>query len=336
MSNSFLAEYVNHLPIRCFVVSPDSALVEMVRSLWKPEEVDWIHFESAQDALPVLFNDPPTVFLLDARQDGADAEQVVRVIKGDNVYRQVGVILCLDVNSDLNAIDWVALEADDFLFFPSPRDICILTLSLTFARLRRTLDTNPLSHLPGNTSIISYIQTLIDAKTDFALGYADLDHFKAFNDKYGFSRGDEVLLFSARVVSSAVRSRNAAFWFVGHVGGDDFIFVLPVDEAEAACQQMVAAFDAIAPSFYDTDDRKRGSIYTTDRRGQPQYFPILSLSIAVVFNRNGSMRHYGEASQRASQIKHIAKKCAGSVYKLDRRDAARDALEANDAATPHS
>lgn len=318
--DSLITEYAEQLPLSCFVVSGDADLVRTVSSLWPAEQVAWQHFEDSQSALPALFNTPPLMIIFDARTPGLDLRGVVKAIKGDNIYRQVGVLVCLDKSSDLSVMDWVAVEADDFMFFPDKPEVCKLAISLSLARLRRSLDTNPLSHLPGNTSIISYMQRLIDRKADFALGYADLDHFKAFNDKYGFSRGDEVLMFTARAISSAVRARNAPFWFVGHVGGDDFVFVLPIDEAEPACQQMIAAFDAIAPSFYDADDRKRGSIFTTDRQGNPRYFPILSLSIAVVFNRDGCLRHYGEASELASQIKHVAKSDPGSCYRFDRRD----------------
>ncbi len=318
-----IAEYAGRLPIRAFVVSRDKALFEAVQNLWPPEHVEWRAFEETEEALPILFNDPPELVLMDTRvafiSEGAGYKTGIRAIKGDSAYSSVTIILCLEKDSDLSAVEGLMLEADDFMFFPDRPDIYKLSLILAFSRSRRLLDVNPLSHLPGNTSIIRHIQGLIDRKTDFALGYADLDHFKAFNDKYGFVRGDEVLRFTARMISGSVRASGASFSFVGHIGGDDFVFVLPPDLAEEATQHMIASFDAVAPSFYDAEDRKRGSILTTDRQGRPQLFPLLSLSIAVTFNRDGCLSHFGEAAERASQLKHLAKQELGSVCKFDRR-----------------
>ncbi len=318
-----IAEYAGQLPIRAFIVSQDKALFEAVQALWPPDEIAWQPFGEMESALPALFNDPPELVLIDTRasfiSEGADCAAGIRAIKGDSAYSSVTIVLCLGKGSDLSAMDELMLEVDDFIFFPDLPDIYKLSFILAFSRSRRSLDVNPLSHLPGNTSIIRYIQGLIDRKVDFALAYADLDHFKAFNDKYGFSRGDEVLHFTARMISGSVRASGASFSFVGHIGGDDFVFVLPTDLMEEATQRMIASFDSIAPSFYDTEDRKRGSILTTDRQGRPQLFPVLSLSIAVIFNRDGCLRHFGEAAERASQLKHLAKKEPGSICKFDRR-----------------
>ena len=328
-----IAEYAGHLPIHAFLVSRDPDLVALIQSLWPEKHVKWRIFEDTQTALPPLFNEPPVLILLDTRRaffsEGDNCEETVHAIKSDNAYSLVTVVLCLERDADLAAFGNLMMEADDFMFFPERKDVCTLTLSLAFSRSRRMLDVNPLSHLPGNTSIIRYIQDFIDRKMEFALAYADLDYFKAFNDKYGFSRGDEVLHFTARMISSTVRASGAPFHFVGHIGGDDFIFVLPIDRVEEAALGMIASFDAVVPGFYDADDRKRGSILTTDRQGNPQTFPILSLSVAVIFNRDGSLKHYADAAERASELKHLAKMEPGSVCRFDRRQ--RDPEEGGDA-----
>jgi diguanylate cyclase (GGDEF)-like protein len=182
-----------------------------------------------------------------------------------------------------------------------------------------TLDANPLTRLPGNTSIINTVQRLFAYGTDFALAYADLDHFKPYNDKYGFSRGDEILLMAARIIGNTVSMQQSDPSFVGHIGGDDFVFVLSPDVVEDACRSIISDFDAIVPSFYDPADRAHGYILSYDRQGKEQIFPILSISIAVVRNIQAKYSCYAELSHAAGQVKSITKDTPGSTYVIDRR-----------------
>jgi diguanylate cyclase (GGDEF)-like protein len=244
-------------------------------------------------------------------------EDLVRLIKSENVYRQVPVVLCLEP-SDL-PLSVARVEIDDFLVRPLQGDVVKSRLDLAVMRASRELDANPLTRLPGNTSIIHKIQTLIDAREYFALIYADLDHFKSFNDKYGFSRGDEVLMMTARVIVNTIRGLARMHSFVGHVGGDDFVCTLPADKAEPACKALIENFDSIVPHFYDREDRIRGSIVSKNRQGHEQTFPLMAISLAVVFNTNCKLTHYGQASQIAMNLKKEAKKNPASSYVLDRR-----------------
>ena len=166
--------------------------------------------------------------------------------------------------------NWNKVEVDDFLVRPFNPSEVRDRINLTLCRAMRALDANPLSKLPGNTSIIQRIQQLIDNREDFALAYCDLDYFKSYNDKYGFSRGDEILMMTARLIVNTIRSYQGVMSFVGHVGGDDFVFILPPDKVEEACKRIIKAFDDIVPHFYDPDDRKRGGHHLRGPRGQHQ------------------------------------------------------------------
>lgn len=129
-------------------------------------------------------------------------------------------------------------------------------------------------------------------------------------------------MMTSRILLNSLKSLHPPFSFVGHVGGDDFVFIVPVDMAEDACKAVLAAFDGIVPHFYDEEDRQRGGIISTDRQGVLRAFPLMALSIAVVFNRDGSLQHYSEASQLAMNLKKKAKEDPLSNYVLDRRAAA--------------
>ncbi len=304
---------------RCFLVSADEERVAFFLGLWPKEDVEWTVFQRGPMAVEQVFNSPPDLLVVDADLPQLSGPALVNMVKSENVYRQLPVVLCLKQDELAAGLDFGGVEVDDFLLYPVSAVEAKARLSLTIHRASRELDANPLTKLPGNTSIIHRIQDLIDRQEPFALAYVDLDHFKSFNDKYGFSRGDEVLMMSARVIVNTIRSFPGKLSFVGHVGGDDFVFILPIEVMETACQRIVESFDGIVPHFYDQEDQERGEILSTDRKGKMQKFPIMTVSIAVLFNTDGRLKHYGEASQIAMNLKKKAKAQPGSSYVLDRR-----------------
>jgi len=306
-------------PQNVYLLSADSGLKDALETLWDDSQLKVTHFERGRGAIEVLFNELPDLLIVDHDLPDMPGLDVVNLVKSENVYRQLPVILVIREESLLTGADWCSAEVDDIIVLPSSPARLKARLFLTLARASRAFDANPLSKLPGNTSIIQRIQEMIDRREDFALAYADLDYFKSFNDKYGFSRGDEVLMMSARIIVNTIRGFTGVRSFVGHVGGDDFVFILPPDRVELACQRIVENFDSIVPHFYDEDDRAKGFIQSTDREGNMRTFPLMAISIAVVFNIDGRLKHYGEASQIAMTLKKKAKENPKSNYVLDKR-----------------
>ena len=306
-------------PQKIMVLSLGEELAALFAAAFSPAEIEVTALARGRGAVETLFIDPPDLLVVDAALADIPGLELVAMVKSENVYRQLPVAFVMDESALAEDIDWCAAEVDELLTRPLTAAMLRARISLTLARASRSLDANPLTKLPGNTSIIGRIQERIDRKEDFALAYADLDYFKSFNDKYGFSRGDEVLMMTARIIVNTVRAVGGAKAFVGHVGGDDFVFILPVDQVEAACQAVVRSFDDIVPHFYDADDRERGFIQSVDREGNRRTFPLMAISIAVVFNRDGRLTHYGEASQMAMTLKKKAKENPRSCYVLDKR-----------------
>ncbi|WFS64039.1 diguanylate cyclase [Pseudodesulfovibrio thermohalotolerans] len=302
-----------------FLLSPDKSLSELLQRLWSPDVLEFRVFDRGARAIELMFTDPPDLLVVDDRLTDISGRQVANLVKSENVYRQLPVVLCLDAVEGEEPWNWNQLEVDDFLVRPLDPAEVRNRINLTLCRAMRALDANPLSKLPGNTSIIQRIQQLIDSGDDFALAYCDLDYFKSYNDKYGFSRGDEVLMMAARVIVNTIRSYQGVSSFVGHVGGDDFVFILPSDKAEDACKRIIKAFDQIVPHFYDPEDRKRGNITSVDREGKTKVFPLMAISLAVVVNTGGRIGHYGEVSSIAVELKKKAKEVPESSYVIDRR-----------------
>ncbi|KHK02283.1 GGDEF domain-containing response regulator [Desulfovibrio sp. TomC] len=304
---------------KILVLSPDPDLAALFAAAFSPVEAEVSVLARGKGAIEALFIDPPDMLVVDQKLADIPGLDLVAMVKSENVYRQLPVALVMDEAQLGTDIDWCAAEVDELLTRPMTAPMLRARITLSLARATRSLDANPLTKLPGNTSIIGRIQDLIDRREDFALAYADLDYFKSFNDKYGFSRGDEVLMMTARIIVNTVRAVGGPKAFVGHVGGDDFVFIMAIDRVEEACRAVVSSFDGIVPHFYDADDRGRGFIQSVDREGNRRAFPLMAISIAVVFNRDGRLKHFGEASQTAMTLKKKAKENPKSCYVLDQR-----------------
>ncbi|MEB3196025.1 MAG: HAMP domain-containing protein [Candidatus Sericytochromatia bacterium] len=184
----------------------------------------------------------------------------------------------------------------------------------------RDQNANPLTKLPGNLMIESEVNRRIGAGEGLAVLYLDLDHFKAFNDKYGFEQGDRVLRLTADILKS-ICGENAPHnaTFTGHIGGDDFIVVCRLERAEELCQLVCSEFDRRIKELYPTEDRDRGYIVSVDRQGKRQQFPLCSVSIAWVDNEARAIADFLELSSLAADVKKYAKSLAGSSYARDRR-----------------
>ena len=188
--------------------------------------------------------------------------------------------------------------------------------------LRRTaqeLEANPLTKLPGNVSIQQEMEERLATEQPLAVCYCDLDHFKAFNDHYGFERGDLVITKTAHILLEAVQHHGRPTDFIGHIGGDDFIVITTPSRAEAVSQAIITQFDALAPSLYDDVDRQRGYVLHADRKGQPVKLGFLTISIAVVTNEDHRLTHLGQVAQIGAELKARAKQLERSVYVKERR-----------------
>jgi diguanylate cyclase (GGDEF)-like protein len=181
------------------------------------------------------------------------------------------------------------------------------------------LDASPLTRLPGNIAIEQVLKGKMANGEKFALCYIDLDDFKAYNDKYGYARGSELIKMTGEVIYRAKDEHGDADDFVGHIGGDDFVLITSPDNIEPVCEAIIAAFDRFAPDFYDVADRERGYIEGNDRYGITRRFPLMSISIAVVSDSRRSFESPIEIAQVATEIKDYVKSLPGSNYLVDRR-----------------
>ncbi len=316
---NILQTFVGNKP-QIFLLSTDDDLSDSLQSLWALDDIHWEIFSSGKALLERFFNDPPHMLICAETSEDISGLEIINIVKSENVYKQVCTIFVLGLESvEASITPGGGVIVDDFIVLPVDPLEMRTRLELALHRSSCTLDANPLTRLPGNTSIMQAIEKQISEKSSFAAAYLDIDNFKAFNDKYGFLRGDEALLMTARLLVATIMDFDAPYKFLGHIGGDDFFFIMPENSIEDVCKRLVATYDEIVPNFYDDEDREQQGITSKDRMGNLHKFPFMSISIAVTANTDARFAHYGEVSQALGQLKSLCKAKEGSCYVFDRR-----------------
>ncbi|MBW1739781.1 MAG: diguanylate cyclase [Deltaproteobacteria bacterium] len=306
---------------RILIVDGDPSNAQEIERLLKAGGDQFIVYTAASSlhAIDTIYSEPPDLVMINPSLEANGGNDLCSRIKSDTVFGHLPIIFLLDAAGLDADINWEKTPVDDYLRKPlDPKEVQN-RISLAFARATRVGDANPLTRLPGNHSIMKKIQGRIDRGLPFAVAYVDLDHFKSYNDKYGFLRGDEILKMTARLLTNAIRKLDSPEAFVGHVGGDDFVFIVSPDQLDGVCTEVIKNFDLIKGNFYDEEDRIRGYIDATNRKGEKERFPIISLSIAVVTNEYRPIKHIGEVSAIAAELKKRVKSMGGSKYLKDLR-----------------
>jgi len=180
-----------------------------------------------------------------------------------------------------------------------------------------SLDASPLTRLPGNFVIERVLEERLKRGTPFAFCYADLDNFKPFGDHYGYAKGSELLRITGDLILATVKAHGDAEGFVGHVGGDDFVMVLSVDRAAPVCEAVIKTFDAEVINHFSPEDQKAGGIAGRDRYGVQRFFPITTISIAVIICGSDQYSSPVDIARAAAVVKDSAKQSPGSNYLIN-------------------
>ncbi len=207
--------------------------------------------------------------------------------------------------------------ADDYLWGAWDGELFQLRIKMIHENSKRDIGVNPTSELPGPILIEQEIKQRLENHEEFAVCYLDIDNFKAYNDYRGYFYGDRTIRLVAHIIRDIVSDLSPGS-FVGHIGGDDFLFLLPSGDVDPVCSNIIKTFDRIIPARYEEDDRNRGQIVTTNRRGETEVYGLLTISIAVLI-ANGSFNHLGEMSHMLADLKSYIKSLSGSNYVIERR-----------------
>jgi diguanylate cyclase (GGDEF)-like protein len=272
-------------------------------------------------AVGLFLDDPPDLLIVERGFAGSGDLDLIRVAHGCLQKTNIPILLVLSREEMGEGLDWRSLPVDDLIEMPVMPEELLVRVQLAQARMNRVFDNNPLSKLPGNTSILNAIQKVLDSSSEpMAVCYVDIDNFKPYNDHYGFSRGDEVILMVARVIVNVIDQAAREQSFIGHIGGDDYVFIVPEEKTVEICEKILANFEAVRNLFIEPEDVHLGGFVEKDRQGRETRFGLLSISIAVIPTGHGKFQHFGQVAAVASQIKHKVKALEGNNYLIDRRE----------------
>ncbi len=277
-----------------------------------------------QEAVHAILNRAvPACLVVDAREEAASALDLCAELKRDPFTALVPIVVVRPSDDEALIADGLAAGADEVITETDGSRESWLRLQLMLDRAARDVSVHPTTRLPGTVQIERDLARRMATGRPFAVCYADLDHFKEFNDRYGYGSGDGVILLVSRILRDLVRVL-APDGFVGHIGGDDFIFNVPLERMEACCDEILQIFDELIPYQYTEEDRQAGYFLGKDRRGSIHRIPLMTLSIGVVTNQFRKFTHTGEVSSLAGEMKTYAKSLPGSVYVVDRRQSVVD------------
>ena len=262
----------------------------------------------------------PELVLADVMMPNMDGFELTRRLRQDSRTASVSVIMLTARGLSADKLEGFSVGADDYIDKPFDTPELLARIRGVLRRAREMRAQSPLTGLPGNVRIADEIESRCVSQEQFAILYADLDHFKAYNDHYGFMRGDQVIQFTARLLQDVALEAAGPGTFVGHVGGDDFVIVCEATQAPLVAERVIERFDAEVRGLYDAEDEARGFIEVVNRRGEAQEFPIITVSIGVATTERRSYVHYAEAVSVATEMKSFTKRMhEGSSWAADRR-----------------
>lgn len=305
---------------RILVVDDEADIRDVLRTTLEEEGYQVQEALNGQEAISQVQRFSPNLILLDFMMPRMNGREVCQILKKDILLQHLPIIMLTSKGEVMDKVQGIDAGADDYVVKPFEPMELLARVRMVLRRTARALDANPLTKLPGNMSIMEELQARLDGEKPWAACYIDLDKFKAFNDTYGFERGDELLKALARILLIAMREFGTSDDFLGHIGGDDFVLLTRPDASERICQQIISEFAKTAAGFYDEKDRTRGFIHARDRDGQLKKIPLMTISIAIVTNEQRSYKHVAEIAQTGAELKEWVKQRGGNRWVRNRRE----------------
>jgi diguanylate cyclase (GGDEF)-like protein len=306
---------------KVLIADDDHNLRELLLATLPKEKFEVYQAIDGNETWETVKNLRPDIVILDIMMPGIDGIEVCRMMRDNTGTLNIPVIMLTAKTQIKDKLVGMESGADDYVTKPFDPIELQARIEMHLRRYLRDSDMNPVTELPGNRALEQELEERLQSGRLFALCYVDLDDFKAYNDYYGFHAGSEVIKMTGRLLSEVVKSGGGPDDFLGHVGGDDFIILTTIRNAEPLSRQVISRFDELIPSYYQSEDLEKGYIISVDRRGYVMKFPVMTVSIAIVHNQYRKLVDADQVGKVAAELKKYAKDLEGSVYVFDRRKA---------------
>jgi diguanylate cyclase (GGDEF)-like protein len=307
------------MPETILVVDDDPDIARFVEVNLRSAGYDVSVASDGEEALERAGTLRPDLVLLDVMMPRIDGFEVAQRLRRNPQTSNTSIIMLTAKALSTDKVLGLTAGADDYIIKPFDPIELLARVKGTLRRAKEMRNLSPLTGLPGNIRIQEEIERMVREDRPFAVLYSDLDNFKAYNDQKGFVRGDRLIQATARIIQDAVVEYAGSDGFVGHVGGDDFVAVVPPEIAEEVAKRIVERFDLEINDFYEKEDLERGYVEVEDRKGILQKLPLAGVSVGIATTQVRRFAHYGEAVAVATEMKQFAKRDTRSSYAVDRR-----------------
>ena len=301
-----------------YIIDDDESSIKVFIELFK-NDPEYKFISVTSDKIDVALKNIPSIIIVNEDAIEVNVLDLCKKIRNDE-DNSITPIIVVSSNSEKDHRIKILKESVEYYI---KKPVNAQYLYFTIKNLSRLLTINrrisPLTGLPGNVQIHAELKKRISNKEVFSVLYLDLDNFKAYNDIYGFLKGDEIIKFTADTILKCIHENISNGSFVGHIGGDDFIAILPIVDCEKVCESIIANFDSEVEKFFTEEDVEKGYIEVANRKGVIEQFPLTSISIGVVEADKGRFTNVLEIGEIGAQVKHLAKSIIGSSYSIDRR-----------------
>ena len=301
-----------------YVIDDDESSIPIFKELFRNDkEFKFIGVKTEQ--IDITLKNIPFLIIINEDSIDRDITGLCKQIRTDE-DNQITPIIVVSSNTDkYHKLEVLEQSVEYYIKKPVDTEYLYYTIKNLDRLLKMNRRISPLTGLPGNVQIHAELKKRITNKEEFSVLYLDLDNFKAYNDVYGFLKGDEIIEFTAETIVNMVHSNELENTFVGHIGGDDFVAIISKTNYDELCQNIINEFDSEILSYFTEEDRKRGYIEVANRRGILEDFPLTAISIGVVDVDPDRFENILEIGEVGAQVKHLAKTILGSSYVIDRR-----------------
>ena len=307
------------MAIKILIIDDDPDIRDVINITLTEEGYECIQAADGEEGLKAIQTKSPDIVLVDYKMPRMNGPEVCRRVKEDVLLRHLPIIMVTGKKEISDKIQGIDAGADDYIVKPFEPKELLAHIRMVLRRTKIDQESNPLTHLPANTPILNELSLRIGGKLPFAVCYCDVNNFKAYNDKYGFENGDNVIRELARILIRVGQETGHPEDFIGHVGGDDFVVVTTPENAENVSIKAIEYFDKAAAGFYDETDRKNGYMVAQDRQGIVRKIPIMGLAIGIVDNQTRRIENPLQVGEIGAELKHFAKKFDKSYYAKDQR-----------------
>lgn len=301
-----------------YLIDDDDKLKKLLTESFKDNK-NYKFKQIRTENIDVALKDIPALIIVNEDTISENAETICNKIRNNDDNSITPIIVVTSNIEREHRIRVLQEGATYFIKNPIDFEYLLYTINNITNLLYLNRKVSPLTNLPGNVQIQAEIKRRLMKKEYFVMLYLDLDNFKAYNDVYGFSKGDEIIKFTARTIINNVHAKDENNNFVGHIGGDDFIAIVDDDNFEEICQNIVLEFDKNIKKYFNEDDLKKGYLEVPNRKGIIEEFPLTTISVGAVEVTPGRFKNALEIGEEGAQVKHLAKTIPGSTYVIDRR-----------------